>query len=96
VTVWQPPARLAYLWYLGRDPAEATEVEIRFLARGAGATRVEIEHRGWERLGPAAQPWRDRNQAGWSSLLPHFITAIKQGQFNEGHINEGHINEGER
>ena len=52
VTVWQPPARVAYLWYLGRDRADATEVEIRFLARGADATRVEIEHRGWERLGP--------------------------------------------
>jgi len=49
VTVWQPPARLAYLWYLGRDRADATEVEIRFLARGTGATRVEIEHRGWAR-----------------------------------------------
>ena len=54
VTVWQPPARLAYLWYLGRDRAHATEVEIRFLAQGADATRIEIEHRGWERLGPAA------------------------------------------
>ncbi len=79
VTVWQPPDRLAYLWYLGRDRADATEVEIRFLAQGARATRVEIEHRGWERLGPdttAAQPWRDRNQAGWQSLLPHFTAAI--------------------
>ena len=35
VTVWQPPARLGYLWYLGRDRADATEVEIRFLARGS-------------------------------------------------------------
>ena len=78
VTVWQPPARLAYLWYLGRDRADATEVEIRFLAQGAGATRVEIEHRGWERLGPAGGPWRDRNQAGWQSLLPHFTAAIGQ------------------
>ena len=50
--MWQPPARLAYLWYLGRDRADATEVEIRFLAQGTEATRVEIEHRGWERLGP--------------------------------------------
>ena len=80
VTVWQPPARLAYLWYLGRDRAGATEVEIRFVARGAGATRVEIEHRGWERLGPAAGPWRARNQAGWDSLLPHFITAVDNGE----------------
>jgi uncharacterized protein YndB with AHSA1/START domain len=80
VTVWQPPARLAYLWYLGRERADATEVEIRFVAQGAGATRVEIEHRGWERLGPAAEQWRDRNQGGWESLLPHFITAINEGE----------------
>ena len=41
---------------------------------------MEIEHRGWERLGPDAQPWRDRNQANWQTLLPHFITAITQGE----------------
>ena len=80
VTVWQPPARLAYRWYLGRDRAGATEVEIRFVAQGATATRVEIEHRGWERLGPDAEQWRDRNQGGWASLLPHFITAINEGE----------------
>jgi len=79
VTAWQPPARLAYLWYLGRDRADATEVEIRFLARGAYATRIEIEHRGWERLGPAGEQWRGRNRAGWQSLLPHFIAAIAEG-----------------
>jgi hypothetical protein len=47
---------------------------------------VEIEHRGWERLGPedpdpqAAQSWRDRNQANWQTLLPHFIKAVNEGQ----------------
>src|ERR1700760_1440047 len=81
VTVWQPPDRLAYLWYLGRDRAEATEVEIRFLAQGTEATRVEIEHRGWERLSPpTARSWRDRNQANWQTLLPHFIKAITEGE----------------
>jgi len=80
VTVWQPPERLAYRWYLGRDRADATEVDIRFVAQDTGATRVEIEHRGWERLGPAAEQWRDRNQGGWESLLPHFITAINEGE----------------
>jgi hypothetical protein len=81
VTVWQPPARLAYLWYLGRDRADATEVEIRFVAQGTEATRVEIEHRGWERLSPqTAGSWRDRNQANWQTLLPHFIKAITEGE----------------
>jgi hypothetical protein len=79
VTVWKPPTQLAYLWHLGRDPEAATEVEIRFVALGAAVTRVEIEHRGWERLGNAAQQWRDQNQAGWQTLLPHFVAAIGKG-----------------
>ena len=41
----------------------------------------DAAHRGWERLGPqAARPWRDRNQANWQTLLPHFIEAITQGE----------------
>jgi hypothetical protein len=78
VTLWQPPEKLGYLWYLGRDRADATEVEIRFLAQGAAATRIEIEHQGWDRLGTSAGVWRDRNRAGWQTLLPHFAAAIAQ------------------
>jgi hypothetical protein len=79
VTVWKPPTQLAYLWHLGRDRGGATEVEIRFVAQGAAATRIEIEHRGWDRLGNAAEQWRDRNRAGWQSLLPHFLAALTKG-----------------
>ncbi|HEY1642832.1 MAG TPA: SRPBCC domain-containing protein [Streptosporangiaceae bacterium] len=80
VTVWNPPGRLAYLWHLRRDRSDATEVEIRFVPRGATATRVEIEHRGWERLGRAAEQWRHQNQAGWQSLLPHYLAAAERGE----------------
>lgn len=80
VTVWQPPTRLAYLWHLGLDRAEATEVEIRFLATSQTMTRIEIEHRGWERLGVAGGHWRERNRAGWQGLLPHFLAAIGTGE----------------
>ena len=38
-------------------------------------TRVEIEHAGWERLGDAADAWRERNLGGWTTLLPHFVAA---------------------
>jgi hypothetical protein len=76
VTVWNPPARLAYLWHLRRDRADATEVEIRFTANHTGGTRIEIEHRGWERLGSAAEQWREQNMAGWQTLLPHFQAVI--------------------
>jgi hypothetical protein len=80
VTLWQPPKQLAYLWHLGGDPDAATEVDIRFLPQGARATTIEIEHRGWERLGQAADEWRERNGAGWDSLLPHFLAEVAKGE----------------
>jgi hypothetical protein len=78
VTRWEPPDRLGYLWHLGRAASKATEVDIRFLPAGAGSTRVEIEHRGRERLGDDAALWRDRNRVGWETLVPYFATAIEK------------------
>jgi uncharacterized protein YndB with AHSA1/START domain len=75
VTIWEPPSRLGYTWHLMRDAHDATDVEIRFIARG-DTTQVEIEHRGWERLGAEGEPWRDRNRGGWATLLPHYVAAI--------------------
>ena len=80
ITVWDPPGRLAYRWHLRRAATDATEVEIRFVPRGDRATRVEIEHRGWERLGDQAAARRDRNRLGWASLLPHFVSAVQPGE----------------
>jgi hypothetical protein len=77
VTVWDPPGRFGYLWHLRRDRADATEVEIRFVDAGNETTRVEIEHRGWEALGAEAETWRDRNHAGWATLLPSFVAAAE-------------------
>lgn len=79
VTVWEPPTRLGYLWHLRRDRADATDVEIRFIHQGDIATRIEIEHRGWERLGADGQDWRDRNRAGWETLLPHYVATVERG-----------------
>jgi uncharacterized protein YndB with AHSA1/START domain len=79
VTVWDPPTQLVYLWHLAQDRADATEVEIRFLPRGKGATRVEIEHRGWERLGRAGEDRRRRNRGGWEGVLPHYRAAVTAG-----------------
>ena len=81
VTVWQPPDRLGYSWHLGTEPERATEVEIRFIRQAAVRTRVEIEQRGWERLGADAGSWRDRNVAGWQDLLPHYVRAIAKGDW---------------
>jgi uncharacterized protein YndB with AHSA1/START domain len=83
VTVWEPPARLVYQWHLRGDRTDATEVEIRFTAQGSAAARVEIEHRGWERLGSAAGEWRERNRAGWETLLPHYLAEMDRGSVIE-------------
>ncbi len=77
ITVWEPPRRLGYLWHLRADRRAATDVEIRFVRVGANSTRVEIEHRGWERLGAGGEQWRRRNRAGWQTLLPHFLEAAE-------------------
>jgi uncharacterized protein YndB with AHSA1/START domain len=76
VTRWEPPNRLIYEWHLGQDASHATEVEIQFIAADERTARVQIEHRGWERLGADAGLWRGRNQIGWDSLLPNYLASI--------------------
>lgn len=78
ITIWEPPTRLGYTWHLNRDLSDATDVEIRFVARGEAATSIEIEHRGWERLGANGRDWRDRNRGGWATLLPHYVVAVHE------------------
>jgi uncharacterized protein YndB with AHSA1/START domain len=73
ITAWEPPRRLCYLWHIRTDRADATEVEIRFSERGETATRIDIEHRGWERLGARGPGWRDTNRSGWNGVLPYFV-----------------------
>ncbi len=75
VTGWDPPRRITYLWHLRQDRADATEVEITFAPAEPTGTRMSIEHRGWEALGSRGAAQRERNQAGWSSLLAHFRAA---------------------
>ena len=77
LTAWEPPHHLAYLWHINTTRSRATDVAIRFVAQADGATRVEIVHSGWERLGASGAGWRDANRGGWSGLLPHFIAACE-------------------
>jgi hypothetical protein len=50
-------------------------VEITFSDRGDETTLVDIEHRGWEKLGERGPSWRDTNRGGWDGTLPHYIVA---------------------
>lgn len=68
VRVWDPPRRLVYSWHPGRGADTAQEVELRFIGTGS-ATRVELEHRGWEALGEKASSMRDNYDTGWNHVL---------------------------
>jgi hypothetical protein len=53
----------------------ATEVEVRFVAVEPDHTRVELEHRGWERLGDLAAQARSSYEGGWPGVLDAFAGA---------------------
>ena len=80
VLVWEAPARVVLAWQLGADwrydPALVTEVEVRFLPEGGGATRVELEHRDLERFGAQAEQTRQAfdSAGGWSGVLASFTS----------------------
>ncbi len=75
ILVWDPPHRLGYLWHIRSDRAEATEVQIRFVAVPDGTTRLDIVHTGWDRWGDAGQTRRNANEKGWGGVLPHYGAA---------------------
>jgi uncharacterized protein YndB with AHSA1/START domain len=79
VTAWDPPTLLGYQWHLGQDPADATEVEVHFVSQGDTATRIEVEHRGWDTLGARGDVLRSRNRLGWDAFLAHYIPATSLG-----------------
>jgi uncharacterized protein YndB with AHSA1/START domain len=71
---WEPPTRLRFRWHLFFDPSEATEVEITFRAADGG-TAVRLEQRGWERLGDAGRPRRDRTGEVWAGLVERYAVS---------------------
>lgn len=68
VLVWEPPKRLVLEWRPSREPTIPTEIEIRFTADAQG-TRVDLEHRGWERLGARAAEARAGYDSGWRTVI---------------------------
>ena len=64
VLAYEPPERLVLAWGLN-----GSEVEVRFASEGAG-TRVDLEHRGWDRLEDRQE--RDAYDAGWDEILAEY------------------------
>ncbi len=68
--------RLAHTpnWQYEPDLAKCSEVEVRFTPAGDGLTRVELEHRYFERHGAGAETMRTAvdDPGGWNGLLNAF------------------------
>jgi uncharacterized protein YndB with AHSA1/START domain len=61
-------------WQIETDIDRTSEVEVRFVAEGAGRTRVELEHRHIERHGPGWEGVRDgvAGDDGWALYLDRY------------------------
>ena len=68
VLVWEPPARLVFSFCAYDGWENVTEVEVRF-TEVEGGTRVELEHRGWEKLAEAYRQKRDGYDSGWEGVF---------------------------
>ncbi len=80
VLVWEPPHRLMLAWQITHewgyqpDLAQSSEVDIRFTAEPGGRTRVDLEHRHFERHGAGGDDMRMKVDSpnGWGGLLDLF------------------------
>ena len=76
VSVWQPGERFVVSWEISADwkpdarVALASEVEVRFTAEAAARTRVDLEHRNFERMGQQpGEKMRNGVDNGWPAIL---------------------------
>ena len=74
VLVWEPPRRLVLAWQVNPNTPAPTEIEVRFSPDGDG-TRVDLEHRGWERLGTDGFEARRSYDSDWPMVLGRFSEA---------------------
>ena len=88
VLAWEPPRRFVMAWQITPqwqfepDLAKSSEVEVNFTALDDGRTRVDLEHRHFERMGPEGDTMRAGvgGPGGWSSLMELFKARAEQAK----------------
>jgi uncharacterized protein YndB with AHSA1/START domain len=85
VLVWEPAQRFVCTWEISADwksdarRVVASEVEVRFVAEGPGSTRVELEHRNFERMAaPGGEKLRNDVERGWPTIMELFAAEISR------------------
>jgi uncharacterized protein YndB with AHSA1/START domain len=83
VIVWDPPHRFVILWQINAqwqpDQSMKSEVDVRFVADGAEATRVELLHHKFETMGTeAGTSMRNAVDGGWPGLMQRFVAEAER------------------
>ena len=86
IVEWEPPRRFVMAWKINAqwqyepDLAKASEVEVRFTPLAGGSTRVDLEHRHFERMGPGSETMRGMvdSEGGWGQLMQLFATEAEK------------------
>jgi len=85
VLAWEPGRRLLLTWEFNAhwqpDASAPSEVEITFLAEGEHRTRVQLEHRHFERMGKdGGEKMRRDVEGGWPARLESYAREVaRQG-----------------
>jgi uncharacterized protein YndB with AHSA1/START domain len=91
VRAWQPFERFVVSWEINSAWKSdsrvelASEVEVRFIAETPGRTRVELEHRDFERMeGVTGEKMRSDVDNGWPGMLERFAKEAEEASAVRG------------
>jgi hypothetical protein len=75
VQVWDPPDRVAFSFFPGLTPEEATSLDVVFAPSNRG-TQVTLTHSGWEGRGELGALYRDKYNSGWDVVLTGYTDSV--------------------
>ncbi len=85
ILAFEPPHRVVFSWDISPswqiedNPANSSEVEVRFVAEASDRTRVELEHRNIDRHGPDWRAVADgvEGAQGWPLYLDRYAALLE-------------------